>query len=92
MPIYFTDAIVRRARSLQKTNDAKAPRALAHGEVLAKLGLKEGDSVRVKQDAAAVLTVGRDDTLPAGCVRIAAAHASTAPLGGMFGPVTLERA
>jgi NADH-quinone oxidoreductase subunit G len=92
VPIYFTDAIVRRARSLQKTNDAKPPRALAHGDVLAKFGLKEGDSVRVKQDAAAVLTVGRDDTLPAGCVRIAAAHASTAPLGGMFGPVTLERA
>src|SRR5207248_38710 len=90
VPVYFTDAIVRRARSLQKTADAKPPRALAHGDTLAKLELSAGDTVKVKQGACeALLTLARDDKLAAGCVRIAAGHASTATLAGMFDPVTL---
>jgi NADH-quinone oxidoreductase subunit G len=36
--------------------------------------------------------VGIDERLPAGCVRLAAAHRHTAGLGPMFGAVTLERA
>ena len=33
-----------------------------------------------------------DETVPAGCVRVAAAHASTAALGDMFGTINVERA
>ena len=42
--------------------------------------------------ASALLVAALDDTLPDAVVRIAAAHASVATLGPMFGPVTLERA
>lgn len=34
----------------------------------------------------------QDETVPTGYLRIAAAHASTAALGDMFGEITVERA
>jgi NADH-quinone oxidoreductase subunit G len=93
VPIYFADPLVRRAASLQETYDARAPRAVASGAVLAKLGLAAGERVRVKQNGGeAVLELARDDTLAENVVRVAAAHPMTAELGAMFGEVTLERA
>jgi NADH-quinone oxidoreductase subunit G len=51
------------------------------------------DKVLVKQrEGQARLDVAVDDRLPDDCVRVSAAHASTASLGPMFGSVTLERA
>jgi NADH-quinone oxidoreductase subunit G len=48
--------------------------------------------VRVKQDGGeAVLELARDDALPDGVVRVAAAHALTADLGTMFGEIAVER-
>jgi NADH-quinone oxidoreductase subunit G len=59
---------------------------------MGSLGVSPGNLVLVKQGAGeAGLAVGLDDGLPDQCVRIAAGHASTAELGPMFGPVTLER-
>jgi NADH-quinone oxidoreductase subunit G len=53
----------------------------------------EGEQVRVKQELGEVmLIVLTDETVPVGCVRIAAAHVSTAALGDMFGAITVERA
>jgi NADH-quinone oxidoreductase subunit G len=43
-------------------------------------------------DASALLEAALDDTLPDAVVLVSAAHASTATLGAMFGPITLERA
>ena len=37
------------------------------------------------------LAAALDDGLPDECVRVAAAHPSTAGLGAMFGSVTLEK-
>ncbi|MEO7727296.1 MAG: molybdopterin-dependent oxidoreductase, partial [Burkholderiales bacterium] len=92
VPIYQADAIVRRAPSLQKTHDAAAPVAAMNGAQFALLGLQDGDQVRITQGAgSAVLMAARDDKLPAGCVRVAAAHPLTAGLGAMAGAVTLER-
>jgi NADH-quinone oxidoreductase subunit G len=92
VPIYQADAIVRRAASLQKTRDAAPPAAAMGGELFAELNLREGDSVKITQGvASAVLAAVRDDKLPAGCVRVAAAHALTAGLGAMIGSVTAER-
>jgi NADH-quinone oxidoreductase subunit G len=55
--------------------------------------VKPGERVRVRQgEGAATVEVGIDERLPAGCVRLAAAHRHTAGLGSMFGVVTLERA
>ena len=91
VPIYFADPLVRRATALQKTHDAAKPTARLNTATLAQLGLTAGDSVRVSQgQGSALLTAESDNKVPAGCVRVAAAHASTAALGEMFGPITVE--
>src|SRR6266540_3837689 len=93
VPVYFGDPIVRRAASLQRTRDALPPRAWVGSQLAQKLGVKAGERVRVRQgDGEAVVEVGIDERLPAGCVRLAAAHRHTAGLGPMFGAVSVERA
>jgi NADH-quinone oxidoreductase subunit G len=92
VPIYFADALVRRARSLQRTADAAAPVASMPGALLVRLGLRQGDRVHVAaNDGEAVLEVRRDDRIPPDCVRIPAAHPLTSTLGPMFGEVELAR-
>ncbi len=93
VPIYFTDAIVRRAESLQLTTDAQAPKAWISTALAQQLGLADGAQVRVKQGSgSAVLSAAVDRNLPENVVRVAAAHATTAGLGAMFGAITLEQA
>jgi NADH-quinone oxidoreductase subunit G len=84
---------VRRSPPLQQTVDAKPPAARMSAQTLADIGVEPGGRVRVKQGGGeAVLTVALDAGVPAGVVRIAAAHPSTSGLGGLSGPVTVERA
>jgi NADH-quinone oxidoreductase subunit G len=91
VPIYQTDAVVRRSASLQLTQDAALPVARMHGNLIAKLGLTENGRVSVRQTASALtLKVQRDDLLPDTCVRIPSGHPLTAGLGPMFGPITAE--
>ena len=93
VPLYCTDALVRRAASLQKTADARAPRATASASTLKRFGLAAGDRAWVRQGpASALLECAVDDRLPDGVVRVPAGHASTSTLGAMFGPILLERA
>ncbi len=93
VPIYFADAVVRRAKSLQATGDAATPVLRMRGDELTKLGLQPGAQARVTQGEASVqLAVAADDGLPAGVARVAAGHAATAVLGAMFGTITVERA
>ena len=93
VPIYFADAVVRRAESLQLTTDARAPKARVHRSMLDQLGIAEGAQVKVTQGrGAAVLAAVVDAGVPPGVVRIAAAHPSTCGLEGMSGPVQVERA
>ena len=93
VPIYSSDSIVRRAAALQKTRDARAPRAMANAATLAAASLAAGDKARVVQgEASVLLDCAVDERLPDGVVRVSAAHASTATLGAMFGPIRLERA
>jgi len=93
VPIYFADPLVRRSAPLQKTRDARPPKAWMNGRLAARLGVTAKDKVLVKQrEGQARLDVAVDDRLPDDCVRVSAAHGSTASLGPMFGSVTLERA
>jgi NADH-quinone oxidoreductase subunit G len=93
VPIYFADPLVRRAESLQRTRDARAPQARMNAATLASLGLASGERVRVAQGGGeAVVEAVQDDTVAAGVVRLATAHASTAGLASMFGAVTVARA
>ncbi|MDP1925821.1 MAG: NADH-quinone oxidoreductase subunit NuoG [Thiobacillus sp.] len=91
VPIYQTDAVVRRSPSLQMTLDAALPVARMHGRLIDRLGLLENGRVSVRQTASALtLKVQRDDLLPDNCVRIPSGHPLTAGLGPMFGPITAE--
>lgn len=92
VPIYFADPLVRRAPALQSTRDAAPPKARLHAETLAALGVAAGDSVQVRQgEGVALLKVQSDNAVPVGCVRVSAAHPSTAALGEPFGPISVER-
>ena len=89
VPIYFADPLVRRSPPLQKTRDARPPRAWMNSRLLAKLGVAAGQPVRV--NSTTKLMAALDDRLPDDCVRVAAAHPTTAGVGPMFGSVTLTR-
>ena len=93
VPAYFADSLVRRAGALQKTRDGESPTARMNAATLAAVGVADGALVRVRQRGGEIVVAARrDETVPAQCVRLAAAHASTAPLGEMFGAITVERA
>jgi NADH-quinone oxidoreductase subunit G len=92
-PIYFCDAIVRRAPSLQLTRDAKSANCVGIGEaLLSKLNLKEGDRVTITQNGQSLeAKVQLMSGLADGVVRIASATALSANLGSMFGEITLSK-
>ncbi|HEU4352275.1 MAG TPA: NADH-quinone oxidoreductase subunit NuoG [Burkholderiales bacterium] len=90
VPIYFADALVRRSPPLQKTRDARPPRAWMNSRLLAKLDVAAGQPVLV--NGATKLMAALDDRLPDDCARIAAAHPTTAAVGPMFGALELARA
>ena len=92
VPIYFADVLARRSPPLQATRDAAAPTARMNGRALASAGLSPGDRVRASMaGGSAVLDVEIDETVADGCVRIAAAHPSTAGLPSTSGRVTFEK-
>jgi NADH-quinone oxidoreductase subunit G len=88
VPMYFADPLVRRSPPLQKTRDAKPPKAWMNSRLLAKLGVAAGQPVAVN---GVKIAAALDDRLPDDCARIAAAHPSTAAVGPMFGTLTLEK-
>jgi len=91
VPMYFSDPLVRRATSLQKTRSAVPPVVRANAQTLARLQLADGDAARVRRgEGEAMLKVVADASVPDGCVRIAAAHRTTSVLGPMFGPIAVE--
>ena len=91
VPLYFADPLVRRAPSLQVTADARPPRARMNTLTLQQIGVTEDAAVKVRQGRGeAVLTAMVDPAVPAGVVRIAAAHPSTCGLEGLSGPITVE--
>ncbi|MEO0314737.1 MAG: dehydrogenase chain [Pseudomonadota bacterium] len=93
VPVYFSDAIVRRSESLQQTTDAHVPRAVLSVALAEKLGVTPGAKVRVSQGTTAiVIDCAVDRGLPDNVVRVASAHVSTAALGPMFGAISVEKA
>jgi len=91
VPIYSTDALVRRAAALQATRDAASPAVGLSGTLWSQLGLKAGARVRVTQNGlSAVLPAREEPTLAASVVRVPAGHPATASLGAMFGAIGIE--
>jgi NADH-quinone oxidoreductase subunit G len=84
VPIYATDAIVRRAPSLQATADAAA----SFVSLPSALWQQLGDRVVVTQGNASITLPAREDaTLAANTVRMPAPHGAA-----MFGPISVDRA
>ena len=93
VPVNFADPMARRAPALQQTADSVAPTARFNDKTLSQLGLSSGSQVKVKQGhGEAFLLAKADNSVPLGCVRVSAAHPTTAMLGDMFGQISVERA
>ena len=76
--------------ALQLTADARPPRLGVPSELAAELGIRDGMPVRVSQgQGSVVLEASIDPSLAANVLRVSAGHPLTAPLGAMFGPLTL---
>lgn len=92
VPQYRTDAVVRRALSLQHTRGAEFVEASAHPNVLLRLNIESGAKVKLRQGAAQVdIKLTADPRLADSCVRVPAAHAVTACLGAMLGQISVEQ-
>jgi NADH-quinone oxidoreductase subunit G len=93
VPIYATDALVRRAPSLQKTHDAVTLAVSMNPADAKRLGVdEETGSVSVKQDeGSAILKLIIDAGVPAGSVWIPMAVKGSELLGDPFGEVVIEK-
>ena len=91
VPIYRSDAMVRRAEPLQQTTASQAPQARMCAATLASLGVESGRTVRVRSPQGEItVTALLDDAVAQGAVRLSAAFAETLPLGGAFGQLSVE--
>jgi len=92
-PIYASDALVRRAVSLQKTKDARdATVARVNSSVASNAGLSDGDKVAVVQgEGRAEMVLKVDAHIPDGCVWVPAGVPGSESLGDQFGELSLEK-
>jgi len=88
VPIYFADPLVRRAPPLQATRDAQPPKAWMNSRLAQQLGVSAGQPLLVN---GARLVAGIDEGVADGCVRVSAAHRSTAEVGPMFGSLSVAK-
>jgi NADH-quinone oxidoreductase subunit G len=94
VPIYHADALVRRAPSLHLTAASRTAEVIGLSAALFdKLGLKEGDAVRVRQgDRSVQAGATRDALLAETAVRVSAGTTLGAALGALFGELVVEKA
>ena len=94
VPIYATDALVRRAASLQQTEDSVGLSVTLNPADAQRLGLDDDDvtSVKVTQNGiSATLALILDDNVPAGSAWIPMAVNGSERLGDPFGEVLIEK-
>ena len=89
LPIYRTDAVLRRATALQAHPLNRAPAVRVNADEVKRLGLTGGEQVRVA-DATLALTI--DQAVPDGTVWIEAGHDITAALPPYGAAITLSKA
>ena len=91
VPIYATDPLVRRARSLQQSALARPAEVRLHPEVAQALGVAGRERVQVRQNGRAVeLPLVLDEGIPQGCAWIPAGLPASAALGPAVGPVIIQ--
>ncbi len=92
VPIYRTDATVRRCAALQATPLALAPQVALHPADALARGLAAGARAEVASGQVKVeLPVAIDDAIPHGCARIDYGHPETAQLPPDGSPLTINR-
>jgi len=92
VPIYFADPIVRRSAPLQSTVDARSPLARMNPKTVANLKLSGVGKVKISTAAGwVVVDLAEDAGVAEGCVRLAAAHSSTAQLGSWHSEISVEQ-
>ena len=92
VPLYATDALVRRAGALQATADARFPGLQVGPSLAAELGLADGGEATVRQDgASARFTVSVVPSLAPGCVRLVGGVPETEGLGPAYGAIEIVR-
>jgi len=92
VPMYSGDALLRRASSLQKTQDAQVMCVSLNASEASRLNVAETDSVLVKQgDSSAQLGLVIDDSIPAGSAWIPMAVTGNELLGDAFGEIVVEK-
>ncbi|WP_424192222.1 NADH-quinone oxidoreductase subunit NuoG [Ampullimonas aquatilis] len=92
VPIYSTDAIVRRAKSLQSTADGKKPALTMSSTTAKQFSLEQGAYVAITQgDDSIKVLLTIDDAVADNVIRVAFGREATAGLNARFGLVTLEK-
>lgn len=90
--IYRTDAIVRRAESLQATAISQTPDVRMNSVTLTNLQLSAGDKVKVKSSVGeGEFIVALDDNLADYTLRLAQGFDATVALGNAYAQLTVER-
>ena len=91
IPLYGVDAITRRARALQQTQDAVFSGVGLSGVTAAQIGLSAGDKAEVRQNGSCLtVEVTIDDRIAEGCVVLPSAIGATAGFGPGFGAIEVE--
>ena len=90
VPMYATDAVVRRATSLQKTVDAQTMCVRLNSSEANRLGVSEASSVTVKQgDNSTALMLVIDESIPDASAWIPLAVEGNDVLGAAFDAVSI---
>jgi len=93
VPMYATDAIVRRAASLQQTVDAQSLCLRLNSAEANRLGVSAASNVIVKQgDNKALLSLIIDDSIPDSSAWIPLAVEGSEALGSAFDVISIESA
>jgi NADH-quinone oxidoreductase subunit G len=93
LPMYAGDALVRRAKALQRAGASGDGDVRVNPSLLRRLGLGDGQTVRVQSNGAAVtVTIRGDARVPDGAAHWFAAQAGLVQLGGLCATVTIEAA
>jgi len=93
VPIYRSDAVVRRSPALQATPLARTPRVGLHPGDAQALGVDDGSLLRISDGTAEViLPVERSAAVPHGAAWIESGHPETAALGPSGSRLSLQKA
>ncbi|PCI06374.1 MAG: NADH-quinone oxidoreductase subunit G [Gammaproteobacteria bacterium] len=93
VPMYAGDAVVRRAKSLQRTVDAQSICVRLNSVEAKRLGVSDASMVTVKQgDSSIAMDLIIDDAIPDACAWIPMAVEGHSSLGAAYAEISVEAA